>query len=26
MYQSILENIVKENIGSGKAIIIVGAR
>jgi len=26
MYQRILENIVKENIGSGKAIIIVGAR
>ena len=26
MYQRILENIVKEKIGSGKAIIIVGAR
>jgi predicted AAA+ superfamily ATPase len=26
MYQRIIENIIKENIGNGKAIIIVGAR
>ena len=26
MYQRILENIIKEKIGSGKAILIVGAR
>ena len=26
MYQRTVENIIKDNIGSGKAIIIVGAR